>query len=118
MTLRNGIGPVVASGGASAVKLLVATLAFAGAYLGVEATSGTVQSAERSQRAGQQAGQAEAPRRVTLSKVSARIMPVTDRQASAAGTISVTSAGTGPSCDAGLHVRALVRTGERFQISC
>jgi hypothetical protein len=53
MTPRSSVVPVVASGTATAVKLLVASLAFAGAYVGVEASTGG--------RPGQAQPRAEAP---------------------------------------------------------
>lgn len=40
MSPRSSVVPIVASGTASVVKLLVATLAFTGAYMGVEASQG------------------------------------------------------------------------------
>jgi hypothetical protein len=66
MSPRSSVAPVVASGTASAVKLLIATLAFAGAYLGVDATHGT--------RAQVPAG---AP--VRTVELSSRSMPATEQ---------------------------------------
>ncbi|GAA4234928.1 hypothetical protein FHR32_000986 [Streptosporangium album] len=49
MSPRSSVAPVVASGTASVVKLLVATLAFTGAYVGVEAShNASVQAAPAS----------------------------------------------------------------------
>ncbi|MEU4535257.1 hypothetical protein AB0G15_10355 [Streptosporangium sp. NPDC023825] len=82
MSPRSSVAPMVASGTASAVKLLVATLAFAGAYLGVEATHGT--------QARIPAGAAaQAP--VRTVELSSRSMPVTEQVPAATERVSATS---------------------------
>ncbi|MGS2644012.1 hypothetical protein [Streptosporangium sp. LJ11] len=82
MSPRSSVAPMVASGTASAVKLLVATLAFAGAYLGVEATHGT--------QARIPAGAAaQAP--VRTVELSSRSMPATERVPAATERVSATS---------------------------
>ncbi|MER5644528.1 hypothetical protein [Streptosporangium sp. NPDC002524] len=77
MSPRSSVAPVMASGTASAVKLLVATLAFAGAYLGVEATYGTP---------AQVPAGAAAQEPVRTVELSSRSMPATER-VSAAGRV-------------------------------
>ncbi|MFF3440195.1 hypothetical protein [Streptosporangium sp. NPDC002721] len=72
MSPRSSVAPVVASGTASAVKLLIATLAFAGAYLGVEATYGTPAPAPTGA-----AAQAQAP--VRTVELSSRSMQATEQ---------------------------------------
>ncbi|MDF5757273.1 hypothetical protein [Spongiactinospora sp. TRM90649] len=67
MSPRSRLVPVVASGAANAVKLLVATLTFTGAYVGVEA----------SQSASVSAREAAAGTPVTIVTLSARTMPAT-----------------------------------------
>ncbi|ACZ90306.1 hypothetical protein [Streptosporangium roseum] len=80
MSPRSSVAPVVASGTASVVKLLVATLAFTGAYAGVETSRGASAQAPASA-----AAQAQP---VTLSSKS---MPATTVEAPAAGTIAVSA---------------------------
>ncbi|WP_436759064.1 hypothetical protein [Streptosporangium sp. V21-05] len=70
MSPRSSVAPMMASGTASAVKLLVATLAFAGAYLGVEATYGTPARIPAG-------AAAQAP--VRTVELSSRSMPATEQ---------------------------------------
>ncbi|MEU8383525.1 hypothetical protein [Streptosporangium sp. NPDC048865] len=70
MSPRSSVAPVVASGTASAVKLLVATLAFAGAYFGVEATYGAPAPAPA-------VATAQAPARTV--ELSSRAMPAAEQ---------------------------------------
>lgn len=77
MSPRSSVAPMVASGTASAVKLLIATLAFAGAYLGVEATYGTPARVPAG-------AAAQAP--VRTVELSSRSMPATE-QVPAAGRV-------------------------------
>ncbi|GAA2876469.1 hypothetical protein GCM10010517_37650 [Streptosporangium fragile] len=77
MSPRSSVAPVVASGTASVVKLLVATLAFTGAYLGVESTRGDSTQAGRGPAA-------QAPVRTVI--LSSESMPATTEEAAAAAT--------------------------------
>ncbi|WP_326643367.1 hypothetical protein OG884_07115 [Streptosporangium sp. NBC_01755] len=89
MGSRSSMAPVVASGTASVVKLLIATLAFAGAYLGVETAYGTPARMPVGQEV--TAGTAtRAPVRTVV--LSARSMPTTTEQAPVAGTVTTEQA--------------------------
>ncbi|MEV0757621.1 hypothetical protein [Streptosporangium sp. NPDC050280] len=83
MSPRSSVAPVVASGVASALKLLVATLAFAGAYLGVEAAYGTPAQVTAGAPA-----QAQAP--VRTVELSSRSMPATERVPATVERVSAT----------------------------
>lgn len=100
MSPRSSVAPVVASGTASVVKLLVATLAFTGAYLGVEVSH----SASVPARAGVSA-QSAPVRTVSLSSKSA---PLVTAEAPAAGAITVdTLAGLRP-CEKSYLIQGMV----------
>jgi len=111
MSPRNSVAPVVASGVASAVKLLVATLAFTGAYLGVEAAYGTPDHVT--------AG-AQAP--VRTVELSSRSMPATERvpatvertsaPATAPGTVAVGALGALGPCDRPYQAQSLVENDD------
>ncbi|WP_329084615.1 hypothetical protein [Streptosporangium sp. NBC_01469] len=99
MSPRSSVAPVVASGTVSAVKLLIATLAFAGAYLGVEATYGIP---------AQPAGAAAQARTVELSS---RSMPAT-AQVPAPGTVTVSAVDALGPCDRPYQARSLVENND------
>lgn len=103
MNLRSGVAPVMASGTASAVKLLVATLAFAGAYLGVGATyDASVQAP-----AGAVAGAVkEAPARIVV--LSSRALPVGTERSPAAGAVTVGPVEALGPCDRPYRAQAVV----------
>ncbi|MFB9675790.1 hypothetical protein [Streptosporangium vulgare] len=88
MSPRSSVAPVMASGTASVVKLLIATLAFAGAYLGVEATYGTPARTPAD-------AAAQAP--VRTVELSSRSMPATEQFP--ATTERVSAAGRVPAAD-------------------
>ncbi|MEU0517229.1 hypothetical protein [Streptosporangium sp. NPDC006007] len=120
MSPRSSVVPIVASGTASVVKLLVATLAFTGAYMGVEASQGASAgaragiTADTPATAGTTAGMAEdtvappwtaagAPERtVVLSYASAEISTV------AAGTVTVIPLPAPEPCDRPYRVQSVV----------
>lgn len=115
MSPRSSVVPIVASGTASVVKLLVATLAFTGAYMGVEASQGASAgaragiTADTGTTADTTAGMAGdtvaipwtaagAPERtVVLSYASAEISTV----AADTAADSAAEAGTAPQADTG-----------------
>ncbi|MEV4092239.1 hypothetical protein [Streptosporangium saharense] len=99
MSPRGSLTPVVASGTASVVKLLVATLAFVGAYVGIEAPGTPVVPARA---AGSGSVQVET---VVLSS---RSMQETTAQAPAEGTVVVTPGTAGGSCDRPYQARSVV----------
>ncbi|MDH2429085.1 hypothetical protein [Sphaerisporangium sp. TRM90804] len=92
MGARHNLGPVMASGTATAARLLIASLTMAGAYLGVEAATGT----EPSARVG--------ARTVTLS---AQAMPVEVERAPRTGTVSVAASAAGPECRRTYHAQGV-----------
>ncbi|MCG5212663.1 hypothetical protein [Streptosporangium sp. KLBMP 9127] len=107
MSPRSSVAPVVASGTANAVKLLVATLAFAGAYAGVVTSGGAT------------VGARETGGPVQTLRLTAHVLPMpaaTGERATAGrvpepGEITVTTSTTSTtssSCDKELHVRGLV----------
>ncbi|MFI6796536.1 hypothetical protein [Streptosporangium canum] len=99
MSPRSSIAPVVASGTASVVKLLVATLAFIGAYAGVE----TSHVASAQAPVGVAARTRTQP--VTLSSES---MPATTVEAPAAGTIAVSALGVSRPCHRPYLIRSVI----------
>ncbi|GLW12370.1 hypothetical protein Misp01_74980 [Microtetraspora sp. NBRC 13810] len=100
MSRRNGVVPVVASGTATAVKLLVATLAFAGAYVGVGAANGGAPATGAGTRT------------VTLS---ARAVPVTTALVPRAGVVTVSQRSLAP-CEKRLRARGVVRNPAPDQV--
>ncbi|GAA5055654.1 hypothetical protein HNP84_006267 [Thermocatellispora tengchongensis] len=103
MNGRDILGPVAASGATNAIKLLVATLAFAGAYVGVEATQHASVSAQATD-AGTSAPERPA-QRITLQS---RAVPVTTDRLPKTGTITVSAAGFTAPCAKELHVQSVV----------
>ncbi|MFC6085059.1 hypothetical protein [Sphaerisporangium aureirubrum] len=84
MNTRGGLVPAIWSGTSTAVKLLIASLAFAGAYSGVEATRVAA------------APPAAAPASRTVIQLSAQAMPAESVRVPETGVISVAAAeGTG-----------------------
>ncbi|MDP9865865.1 MULTISPECIES: hypothetical protein [Streptosporangium] len=97
MSPGSSVAPVVASGTASVVKLLVATLAFAGAYAGVEAADNA--------SAQVQAGAAAPARAVTLSSEAVPAVTVAEP---AAGTIAVSALAAPRSCDRPYLIQSVI----------
>ncbi|GAA1259448.1 hypothetical protein GCM10009677_08070 [Sphaerisporangium rubeum] len=97
MDARGGLVPALWSGTSTAVKLLIASLAFAGAYSGVEATRGDAAPPVS----------AHAPRTVVLS---ARAMPAEETRVPATGVISV-AAEPGTGCVRTYRAQSVVESG-------
>ncbi|MEV4376859.1 hypothetical protein [Streptosporangium sp. NPDC049644] len=105
MGSRSSVAPVVASGTASVAKLLVATLAFTGAYLGVETAYGT--GARTPAGTASTAGRAteEPVRTVVLSSQS---MPAITERAPVAGEVTVSEIDAFGPCDRPYRARSVV----------
>ncbi|MGW4640503.1 hypothetical protein ACWEN6_18355 [Sphaerisporangium sp. NPDC004334] len=97
------LAPIMASGVASVFKLLIATLAFCGAYFGVAATGGPAVPA----RAGETAA-GEQVRTVTLS---AQAMPVEMGRAPRPGLVTVGAAEPGAPCPRAYHAQSFLAGG-------
>ncbi|WP_248959292.1 hypothetical protein [Sphaerisporangium perillae] len=97
--------PIMASGTASAFKLLVATLAFSGAYFGVSAAHGTQGSA--AQGAGTHGS--TAPVRTVV--LSAQAMPVEVSRAPRPGTVTVGISEAGAGCLRTYHAQSVLDPG-------
>lgn len=94
MSLRNSLMPAVASGTAMMARLLVATLAFAGAYAGVGAVlpgPGGPRDAAAGNAPGEAASRATGPVRLT----SAAARPAASRARPEPGTVAVTALASG-----------------------
>ncbi|MGJ6960436.1 hypothetical protein ACSDR0_00885 [Streptosporangium sp. G11] len=117
MSPRSSVAPVVASGTASAVKLLIATLAFAGAYLGVDATYGiqaqvpagaSVRTVELSSRSMPSTAQVPAPADQVLAtgRVPATGVPAAGKVT--AGTVTVSAVDALGPCDRPYQAQSVV----------
>jgi hypothetical protein len=95
--------PIMASGTATAFKLLVATLAVAGAYFGVAASHGAT-----GQEPGARATTGTPIRTVVLS---ARSLPVKAKQIPQAGMVTVGAAVAGASCERTYHAQSVIDPG-------
>ncbi|MER6175241.1 hypothetical protein [Streptosporangium sp. NPDC001681] len=105
MGSRSSVAPVVASGTASVAKLLVATLAFTGAYLGVETAYGT--GARTPAGTESTAGTAtRAPARTVV--LSSQSVPATTEQAPVAGEVTVSELDAFGPCDRPYRVQGVV----------
>ncbi|MEV8632325.1 hypothetical protein AB0395_11785 [Streptosporangium sp. NPDC051023] len=105
MSPRGSLTPVVASGTASVVKLLVATLAFTGAYVGVEASRTTSVPARASMAAGTTGAEKAQVETVVLSSKS---MQDATAQAPAAGTVTVSPVTGAGSCDRPYRIQSVI----------
>jgi hypothetical protein len=106
MSTRSTVMPTLASGTATAVKLLVATLAFAGAYVGVEASNAASGHASAASAPG--AHRSDAARTRTLS---ARAVPIESARRPRPGTVSVSASSmeeSGERCDRVFRVESVV----------
>ncbi|GAA4187574.1 hypothetical protein GCM10022252_21380 [Streptosporangium oxazolinicum] len=111
---------MVASGTANVVKLLIATLAFAGAYLGVEATYGTpARPADAAAQAPTRTVELSSRSMPATAQISAQIsarVPATVEQAPAAltapGTVIVSAADALGPCDRPYQARSLVENDD------
>ncbi|MBB5962348.1 hypothetical protein [Planomonospora venezuelensis] len=99
MSPRSSVTPVVASGTASAVKLLVATLAFTGAYVGVEASQNA---------SGQARASVVADGPVQTVVLSAEEMPVTTAKTPKSGVITVSAVASAQSCEKPYRAQSVV----------
>ncbi len=132
MSLRGRVTPVVASGTANVVKLLVATLAFTGAYVGVEASRTPAVPARASVSAGTAATGATSAGAANGTPVetvvlSSKAMPdsmphsapdsttrvpaagtVAVSPATDSGTVSVSQAADSEVCDRPYRVRSVI----------
>ncbi|GAA3131778.1 hypothetical protein [Streptosporangium carneum] len=104
MSPRGSVTPVVASGTASVVKLLVASLAFAGAYVGVEAS----RTASVPARASVTAGTAAGGTPVETVVLSSKSMQDTTEQAPARGTILVSPVTGSRECDRPYRIQSVI----------
>jgi hypothetical protein len=93
--------PIMASGTATVFKLLVATLAFTGAYFGVAATQGATPP-ERD------AASAAGVRTVILS---AQSMPVEAKHIPQAGMVTVGASDAGAACERTYHAQSVIDPG-------
>ncbi|MFB9880224.1 hypothetical protein ACFFMN_19965 [Planobispora siamensis] len=99
MSPRSRVTPVLASGTASVVKLLVATLAFAGAYVGVEA----------SENASGQARANAADSRVETVNLSSDALSVPATETLKSGTVTVSAiVATAQGCDKPYKVQSVI----------
>jgi hypothetical protein len=96
-----GLVPIMASGTAAALKLLIATLAVAGAYFGV-ATPGST---------GQEAGAGTTGTPVRTVVLSAQSVPIKARQIPEAGMVTVGAADVGASCERTYHAESVIDPG-------
>ncbi|MBG0832537.1 hypothetical protein HS041_33070 [Planomonospora sp. ID67723] len=99
MSLRSSVTPVVASGTASAVKLLVAALAFTGAYVGVEASQNA---------SGQARASAVADSQVQTVTLSAEAMPVTTAKTPESGVITVSAVASPRPCEKPYRAQSVI----------
>jgi len=109
MRMRNNLMPAAASCGATVAKLLVATLAFTAAYVGVDAAY-PIGGAAGAGPVADAGGGAAAP--VHLTPATARPLAVTDEARPKPGTVAVTAApgarAPGSVCRRTYHARGLV----------
>jgi hypothetical protein len=94
--------PIMASGTATAFKLLVATLAFSGAYFGVTATQSATGSVKDAAATG-------TPIRTVV--LSARSLPVEARRVPDAGMVTVGASGADGSCVRTYHAESVIDPG-------
>jgi hypothetical protein len=101
MSPRSSVVPVLASGAASAAKLLVAILAFTGAYVGVEASQSAPVDARRP----------ETGPHVQSITLTSRVLPITTTSAAAkANTDGATSAAAKAKADGATPAAAKAKT--------
>ncbi|MBB2911137.1 hypothetical protein FHS43_002402 [Streptosporangium becharense] len=119
MNPRNRVTPMVASGTTSVVKLLVATLAFTGAYLGVESTYGASERSERAPAA--QISAARAPvhtvalssestpaEQVAVEQAAEQVVAGRAAQVPAKGVVTVSELTVSGSCDRPYRIQSVV----------
>lgn len=98
LTPAGGLVPVMATGTATAFKLLIATLAAVGAYLGVAAHGTTAQKPSE-----------HAPVRTVI--LSAQSLPIEARRVPQAGMVTVGAAHAGASCERSYRAQSVIDPG-------
>ncbi|GII84375.1 hypothetical protein Ssi03_23650 [Sphaerisporangium siamense] len=98
-----GLVPVVMSGTATVFKLIVASLAVAGAYFGAAAVGPAVGTAK-----GTAEGTAAGRPAVKTVTLSSRAMPAEDTRLPRPGVVTAALAGAGPSCHRVYHVQSVI----------